>query len=754
MFKYISGAHKAHLLKIFLLIIAPISVVGQDYLWPTNASKLLTSNFCEFRPRHFHAAIDIKTWNRTGYPIVAIDDGYIMRARISAFGYGKALYLKLKDGNVVIYAHLSKFWPELDTYLDKQRKANKTYRIDRQFTSQQFPVKRGQIIGYTGKSGIGSPHLHFEIRDPQNRPINPLQYYRSIFKDNTPPRLYQAAFFPMDHRSLINLTSDTLFFSLDRQQKFQLEDTLLFTGQIGLAIKAYDQAGGASNEFSFYRANMWIDDSLVYSVQYDRFAYEQSEKVELDKNYDLWRKGQGIFHNFYIHPENNLPFYHSYGPGSGVINHRQLSEGVHSLRVEISDFSENTALFEAYFRSGSLPYLNYDLFRWIDDNLFLRLQSSQKLTGVSIQQQEPLGTWSDLSIQQRLVELQVEDRYYYTFAISPGKFSDNNILKIQGIKESGLPSFPLFLRSSENKSKRDSLPIFETIDVHLKRNWLEISARTNHLRPFTFLSQLTKQIPDIFWYPRNEETFQIHIPFTIFFDRRETWEKLFNLSLENLHYIERNNSYRIISSDQFFQVIFPPFALYDDAAVFIKVLDTTASYSPAKKYPILGNIYDVQPFTQAVDGGAWIELGLPEKYSTRSGVGLYYWDQKKGWQFIPSKIDTSSHRFKARVTSLEKFALIQDTLPPSILPAQALDLAAVQNQNGVIKFFVKDEFSGIQSESKIQIDLNGQWQLFEYDPEEDYVTIHLPSNLSGPAIIKITVEDNVGNTAKKVYSLK
>ncbi len=754
MFRYISGAHKVLLFKIFLLIIVPIAAVGQDYLWPTNASKLLTSNFCEFRPRHFHAAIDIKTWNRTGYPIVAIDDGYIMRARISAFGYGKALYLKLKDGNMVIYAHLSKFWPELDTYLDKERKANKTYRIDRQFTSQQFPVKRGQIIGYTGKSGIGSPHLHFEIRDPQNRPLNPLQYYRSLFKDHTPPRLYQAAFFPMDHRSLINLTSDTLFFSLDRRQKFQLEDTLLFSGQIGLAIKAYDQAGGANNEFSFYRANMWIDDSLVYSVQYDRFSYEQSEKVELDKNYDLWRKGQGIFHNFYIHPENNLPFYHNYGPGSGVINHRQLSEGVHSLRVEISDFSDNTALFEAYFRSGSIPHLNYDLFRWIEDDLFLRLQSSQKLTDVSIQQQEPLGTWSDLSKQQSLVELQVEGRYYYTLAISPGKFSVDNILKIQGIKESGIPSFPLFLRSPENKSKRDSLPIFETIDVRIKRDWLEISAHTNHYRPFTFLSQLTKQIPEIFWYPQDEETFRIHIPFTIFFNQREIWEKLFNLSLENLYYVERNNSYRIISSDRFFQAVFPPLALYDDAAVFIKVLDNTASYTPPKKYTILGNIYDLQPFTQAVDGGVWIELGLPEKYSSLNGVGLYYWDQKKGWQFIPSKIDTLSHRLKARVTSLEKFTLIQDTIPPSILPAHALDLTTIQNQNDVIKFFIKDEFSGIQSESKIQIDLNGQWQLFEYDPEEDYVTFHLASNLSGPAIIKITVEDNVGNMTKKVYSLK
>ena len=36
-------------------------VAAQNYQWPIDASKSLKSNFGEFRDRHFHMGIDIKT---------------------------------------------------------------------------------------------------------------------------------------------------------------------------------------------------------------------------------------------------------------------------------------------------------------------------------------------------------------------------------------------------------------------------------------------------------------------------------------------------------------------------------------------------------------------------------------------------------------------------------------------------------------------------------------------------------------------
>ena len=51
----------------------------------------------------------MKTKGTVGHPIYAISDGHIARIVSNFAGFGKALYLKLDDGNTAVYAHLSKF---------------------------------------------------------------------------------------------------------------------------------------------------------------------------------------------------------------------------------------------------------------------------------------------------------------------------------------------------------------------------------------------------------------------------------------------------------------------------------------------------------------------------------------------------------------------------------------------------------------------------------------------------------------------
>ena len=109
----------------FIKIIVPafylITCVKGEIIWPTNASRKLSSNFGEFRDDHFHMGIDIKTNGKEGYEVYAIADGFISRMVTNYTGYGKALYLKTKSGNTAVYCHLSKFSVELEKELFSQQ---------------------------------------------------------------------------------------------------------------------------------------------------------------------------------------------------------------------------------------------------------------------------------------------------------------------------------------------------------------------------------------------------------------------------------------------------------------------------------------------------------------------------------------------------------------------------------------------------------------------------------------------------------
>ncbi|MFD0963585.1 M23 family metallopeptidase [Pseudofulvibacter geojedonensis] len=88
-----------------------------------------------------------------GTPIYATGDGVVTKAS-RASGFGKVIYIDHGFGYMTKYAHLNKF---------NTRKGKK--------------VKRGDIIGYVGNTGLSSgPHLHYEVHK-NGKPINPVNFY-------------------------------------------------------------------------------------------------------------------------------------------------------------------------------------------------------------------------------------------------------------------------------------------------------------------------------------------------------------------------------------------------------------------------------------------------------------------------------------------------------------------------------------------------------------------------------------------------
>lgn len=112
-----------------------------------------------YRFRRMHEGVDFRA--RIGTPVYATGDGTItLASRYST--YGLTIMIDHGFGYESLYAHLSAFEAGI--------------RPGRQ-------VKRGDLIGYTGNTGVvEGPHLHYEIhRD--GRPVDPLNY---MFADISP----------------------------------------------------------------------------------------------------------------------------------------------------------------------------------------------------------------------------------------------------------------------------------------------------------------------------------------------------------------------------------------------------------------------------------------------------------------------------------------------------------------------------------------------------------------------------------------
>jgi murein DD-endopeptidase MepM/ murein hydrolase activator NlpD len=96
----------------------------------------------------FHAGVDIGAgW---GSPIVAAGDGRVVGAGWGG-GYGREVEIAHGGGLVSIYGHMSAVVAQPGSF-----------------------VRRGQLIGYVGSSGLSTgPHVHFEVRE-NGQPVNPL----------------------------------------------------------------------------------------------------------------------------------------------------------------------------------------------------------------------------------------------------------------------------------------------------------------------------------------------------------------------------------------------------------------------------------------------------------------------------------------------------------------------------------------------------------------------------------------------------
>lgn len=315
------------------------------YMWPTDAGRVITSTFGEFRRSHFHGGIDISTGDRTGYRVFASRDGYVSRIRVNANGYGKMLYIRHVDGYTTTYAHLRNFAPALDTRVEQEEERLERYPVDITCTPTEFPVKRGDLVAYTGDTGTGSAHLHFEIRDENMNMVNPFLCSQFTSPDHFPPVIRRVALVPIGELARVSGSWHPRIFKAHTRTatKSYIAETLRGMGKVGLAIDARDKADGTWFRRGVYRYELQLDDHPLYRVRLDRVPAQDAHEIGLYYNWDMLSDGRGRFEKLYMDTPNDLPFYAPAQVPSGVIDLDALPAGRHTFRIVCADIAGNTS---------------------------------------------------------------------------------------------------------------------------------------------------------------------------------------------------------------------------------------------------------------------------------------------------------------------------------------------------------------------------------------------------------------------------
>ncbi|BAX78516.1 M23 family metallopeptidase [Labilibaculum antarcticum] len=370
------------LLLLFFLfskqIYAQDKIFPQNYFRsPVNFDITLAGNFAELRNNHFHSGIDIRTFT-TGKKVYAIADGFISRIKISAGGYGKAIYIDHPNGYTSVFAHLDHFTPDIEEFVKSYQYQNNTFEFDLALKKDEMLVKKGTVLAFSGNTGSSAgPHLHFEIRDTKSEhPLNPLLFGFKI-KDTTPPKIFKFYIYPLDSASNINGLNSRQAFPVTYYNKayhLKSDPELKLLGNIGFALEVNDYMDNTWAKCGIYDLEMTINDTLISSFSLKEFSFDESLYVNSHMDYELNVSQNKRIHKTFKEPNDKLSIY-SKMKNNGIFHFKKSVS--YKIDFRVSDANMNESNLRVYakgnetekiFSTGAFETLmNYE-----KENFFVR----------------------------------------------------------------------------------------------------------------------------------------------------------------------------------------------------------------------------------------------------------------------------------------------------------------------------------------------------------------------------------------------
>lgn len=344
--------------KIFIALFLILIIEGPDKTdilrSPLDIPLVLSANFGEPRSDHFHSGVDFKTDGVTGKRVYPASDGYIYRIMVSPTGFGKALYIRHKNGLSTVYGHLSKFNPDIEKYVKENQYARRSFSVNLFTDPSEFPVKEGDIIGYSGNSGSSmGPHLHFEVRKSSDeKPLDPTQFFN--IEDDIKPVIRAVAVYPSRTGSKVNGKREKLILNTSGNSGRYTTTNKIpvdVSGPVGFGIKTYDFINNSWNKCGVKIINLKVDDKLIYSHSIEEFSFSETRYINSHIDYEEHIKNSSFIQKTFLEPNNKLSIY-NHAINDGIV---EFNDGeIHEIEISVSDFNNNYSSVDFLVRSDTV----------------------------------------------------------------------------------------------------------------------------------------------------------------------------------------------------------------------------------------------------------------------------------------------------------------------------------------------------------------------------------------------------------------
>jgi len=316
----------------------------QDYFRnPLGIPMSLTANFGELRLNHWHMGFDLRTQQRENLSVYAAADGYVAHIGIRPLSFGRFMIINHPNGYSTLYAHLNKFYPELENFVNQKQSEKESWTIELDFSEKMFRVKKGDIIAKSGNTGGSEgPHLHFEIHDIKSGKSLNTSLFGFDIRDNIPPEVKQLAIYDRSKSTYQQIPQ--LQPAVKTDKGFVLKKGKIITGlrRLSFAIDAFDRVNGSAGKNGIYGAILYFDgvpqiQYLIDNIDYDETGYVNAH---IDKKIK-YNSGP------YLQHLSRLPGFkgsvYTNLNGSGILELKDNE--THAVKIEIFDARGNrTAL--------------------------------------------------------------------------------------------------------------------------------------------------------------------------------------------------------------------------------------------------------------------------------------------------------------------------------------------------------------------------------------------------------------------------